>query len=41
MNQGVALIARKTGEYRDDLLKWDIDVADAVDNMYPGKPSVE
>jgi len=37
MNQGVALIARKTGNYRSDLLKWDIEVADVVDTMYPSK----
>lgn len=34
-NQGVALIARKTGGYRNDLLKWDIDVADVIKTMYP------
>lgn len=39
MNQGVALIARKTGDYRSDLLKWDIDISDAVDTMYPSKLS--
>jgi len=37
MNQGVALIARKTGAYRSDLLKWDIEVSDVVSTMYPGK----
>lgn len=39
MNQGVALIARKIGNYRSDLLKWDIDVSDVVDTMYPSKQS--
>ncbi|MBL6996157.1 MAG: hypothetical protein ISR66_19975 [Desulfobacula sp.] len=37
LNQGVALIARKTGAYRRDLLKWDIDVSDVVNTMYPDK----
>lgn len=35
INQGVALIARKTGNYRSDLLKWDIGVEDILDTMYP------
>ncbi len=39
MNQGVALIARKIGRYRSDLLKWDIGVSDVVDTMYPSKQS--
>lgn len=39
MNQGVALIARKTGDYRSDLLKWDIDISDVINTMYPAKPS--
>ncbi len=39
MNQGVALIAKKTGSYRSDLLKWDIDVSDIVDTMYPSRQS--
>ena len=38
MNQGVAMIARKTGDYRSDLLKWDIDLSDVVDTMYPSNP---
>ena len=41
MNQGVALIARKTGDYRSDLLKWDIDLSDVVDTMYPSSPAAE
>jgi len=36
-NQGVALIARKIGSYRSDLLKWDIEVSDVVNSMYPSK----
>lgn len=39
MNQGVALIARKTGSYRSDLLKWDIEVSDVVNTMYPSNKS--
>lgn len=35
MNLGVAAIARKTGAYRQDLLRWDIDVGDITDTMYP------
>lgn len=35
MNQGVAVIARKTDGFRSDLLKWDIDVTDVLDTMYP------
>jgi len=38
-NQGVALIARKIGEYRSDLLKWDIEVSDVIDTMYPNQQS--
>lgn len=34
MNMGVAAIARKSGEYRDDLLKWDIDVKDVTAALY-------
>ncbi|HEX9001831.1 MAG TPA: hypothetical protein VGB07_18130, partial [Blastocatellia bacterium] len=35
MNQGVSMIARKTGPYRSDLLKWDIEVSDVLDTIYP------
>ncbi len=35
LNIGAAVIARKTGDYREDLLKWDIDVSDVVGTMYP------
>lgn len=37
MNQGVAVIARKIDSYRSDLLKWDIEISDVVDTMYPKK----
>lgn len=37
INQGVSLIARKTGDYRSDLLKWDIDVSEVVQTMYPNR----
>jgi SAM-dependent methyltransferase len=37
MNQGVALIARKTGSYRSDLLRWDIEVSEVVHTMYPDR----
>lgn len=36
MNQGVAVIARKVANYRDDLLKWDISAGDVVSSKYPG-----
>jgi len=39
VNQAVALIVRKTGSYRSDLLKWDIDIKDVINTMYPSKPS--
>jgi len=35
MNLCVAAIARKTGNYREDLLRWDVDAADVSDSMYP------
>jgi SAM-dependent methyltransferase len=38
-NQGVALIARKTGESRGDLLRWDIGASDILDTMYPSRQS--
>ena len=37
LNLGVALIAKKIGDYRSDLLKWDIDITDVVSTMYPNK----
>lgn len=37
VNQAVGIIARKTGEYRSDLVKWDIDVEDVTTTMYPEK----
>ncbi len=36
MNQGVAVIAKKVANYREDLLKWDISTADVVRTKYPG-----
>lgn len=38
MNLCVAALARKTGNYRDDLLRWDIDAADVSGSMYPEPP---
>ena len=35
MHLGVAVIAKKTSEYRNDLLKWDIDINDVTDSAYP------
>jgi len=40
LNLGVAAIARKTGNYRADLLRWDIDAADISSTTYP-KPRVQ
>jgi SAM-dependent methyltransferase len=37
MNQGVALLARKTGSYRNDLLRWDLAAADVLETNYPGR----
>jgi SAM-dependent methyltransferase len=35
VNQGVAALARKVGAVRDDLVRWDVDVQDIVNTMYP------
>jgi len=35
MSLGVSLIARKTGDYREDLINWDVDIFDVVDSIYP------
>jgi SAM-dependent methyltransferase len=35
LNQGIALIAKKIGPYRSDLLKWDIQIEDVIDSRYP------
>lgn len=35
LHQGVALIAKKTGPYRSDLLKWEVDITEVVSTMYP------
>lgn len=32
--QGVSVIARKAGDYRSDLLKWEIDSSHVLDSMY-------
>lgn len=37
INQGVSLIVKKIGNYKNDLLKWDIDISDVVNTMYPDK----
>jgi|SRR3972149_546303 len=39
LNQGVAVIARKSGDYREDLLRWDIETSDVVLTMYPNNKS--
>lgn len=36
-NQGVAVIAKKIGGYRRDLLRWDIEISDVLNTMYPNK----
>lgn len=35
VNQGVALIAKKTSSYRADKLKWDVEIDSLLDSMYP------
>lgn len=35
INQGVALIAKKTSDFRSDLVKWDIELNEIVDSIYP------
>lgn len=35
VNQGVVALARKAGTVREDLVRWDIDVREVVDTMYP------
>ncbi len=37
MNQGVSLIVKKTSNYQSSLLKWDINISDVVNTMYPDK----
>ena len=37
LNQGVSLIAKKIDNYNSNLLKWDINISDVVDTMYPNK----
>jgi len=38
VNQGVAALARKIGDVREDLVRWDVDVRDVTDTMYPYPP---
>lgn len=38
VNLGVALLARKVGDYDPDRLRWDIDIAEVVQSEYP-RPS--
>lgn len=35
MNMGVAVIARKTGDYDPERLRWDIDIRSVVESEYP------
>lgn len=35
LNQGVAALARKIGPVREDLVRWDVDLASVTDTMYP------
>jgi hypothetical protein len=35
LNQGVAVMALKTGNYREDLLRWDIELSEVTRTMYP------
>ena len=35
LNQGVSVIARKTGSFREDLLNWEVNAADVLKTMYP------
>lgn len=37
MTMGVAVIARKTGDYNENLLKWDITPGMVVDTKYPAR----
>lgn len=37
LNQGVSLIVKKVDNYNSELLKWDVDISEVVDNMYPEK----
>ncbi len=41
LSQAVSVLARKTGDYRDDLIKWDVDISGVVDTMYPEKNAPE
>ena len=37
IHQGISVIAQKTGDYRADLLKWDINPSNVLQTMYPKK----
>ena len=37
MNQGVSIIVKKINNYQSDLLKWDINISDVTNTMYPRK----
>ncbi|MBN2701703.1 MAG: methyltransferase domain-containing protein [Methylothermaceae bacterium] len=39
LNQGIAVIAKKTNDYREDLLRWDINISDVVNTIYPNNKS--
>jgi SAM-dependent methyltransferase len=38
INQGIAIIARKTGDYDRERLRWDLVPADVTDSLYPKRP---
>ncbi|WP_456381007.1 methyltransferase domain-containing protein [Thiolapillus sp.] len=35
LNQGVSVIARKAGDFRGDLLKWEVNASGVLETMYP------
>ncbi len=37
INQGVSIIAKKISNYQSEILKWDLNISDVVNNMYPSK----
>ena len=37
MNQGVSIIVKKTSDYQSSLMKWDINISDVLNTMYPQK----
>jgi SAM-dependent methyltransferase len=38
INQGIAMIARKTHDYDRERLRWDLVPADVTDTLYPNRP---